>query len=89
MAKTNWREALESAKASGGKRDCGHIKKPLTINGETKLSDLWFFNVDSRLGEAWTVCADCGMRNLKEDRQPLYQFTEGTDRAPWTKHFLD
>ena len=76
MAKTNWREALESAKASR-RLDCGHTA-PLSLGP-------WFFHTDSRLGEAWTVCEKCA----EDANQPRYEYHPDIDRAPWAKHYLD
>jgi hypothetical protein len=80
VAKTNWRDALESAKASK-RLDCGHVA-PLSLGP-------WFFNADSRLGEAWTVCEKCAADSLKDARQPTYEYRPDVDKAPWTKHYLD
>ena len=80
MAKTNWRDALESAKASK-RLDCGHVA-PLSLGP-------WLFHVDTRLGEAWTVCEECAKEHLERARTPFYTYHPNIDRAPWAKHYLD
>lgn len=77
MAKTNWRDAVESAKISK-KYDCGHAYHGI---------DTFQIRTESRIGEAWTVCPGCAIIDQAQERAVIYTFRPG-DKAPWTKHFL-
>lgn len=77
MSKTNWRDAVESAKKSH-RYDCGHAHHGI---------DTFQLRADLRLGEAWTVCPGCALIQRDEERAVIYTFGPD-DKAPWAKHYL-